>query len=310
MKCPKCQYISFDSGGRCRNCGYDFSLADDVASLDLPMADASAVDGPLQDFSLQDLDKVLAPPAPDSAPLVIPSPPPPSPSPTGELPLFKDRALPDDAPLVSPGAAPRPPLAVRRTTQPLGKPRGRKQDPAPPEPRLALETAEIPIVPERARGAAAPAAASDPNDDRTHAVSAGPGARLVAAAIDLLILGGIDLIVVYFTLKICDLPMAAAGTLPIAPLAAFFGLTNGGYFAAFVAAGGQTIGKMAAGIRVIPGDPVATATERVTAGHAIARAAAYLVSAVPIGLGFVPGFVGQDRRALHDRLADTRVVKA
>ena len=27
MKCPKCQYISFDSGDRCRNCGYDFSLA-------------------------------------------------------------------------------------------------------------------------------------------------------------------------------------------------------------------------------------------------------------------------------------------
>ena len=34
------------------------------------------------------------------------------------------------------------------------------------------------------------------------------------------------------------------------------------------------------------------------------------LSALPLGLGFVPAFVGQDRRALHDRLADTRVVKA
>ena len=27
MRCPKCQYISFDSGERCRNCGYEFSLS-------------------------------------------------------------------------------------------------------------------------------------------------------------------------------------------------------------------------------------------------------------------------------------------
>ena len=26
MKCPKCHYLGFDTGDRCRNCGYDFSL--------------------------------------------------------------------------------------------------------------------------------------------------------------------------------------------------------------------------------------------------------------------------------------------
>ena len=26
MKCPKCAYLGFDTGERCRNCGYDFSL--------------------------------------------------------------------------------------------------------------------------------------------------------------------------------------------------------------------------------------------------------------------------------------------
>jgi uncharacterized RDD family membrane protein YckC len=48
----------------------------------------------------------------------------------------------------------------------------------------------------------------------------------------------------------------------------------------------------------------------VTFGQSVVRAAGYLVSALPVGLGFLPAFFGQDRRALHDRLADTRVVKA
>ena len=42
MKCPKCQYFSFDSGDRCRNCGYDFSLALDLPPADHPRARASA----------------------------------------------------------------------------------------------------------------------------------------------------------------------------------------------------------------------------------------------------------------------------
>ena len=42
MKCPKCNYLSFEAGERCRNCGYDFSLSapppDDPAG-DLPLFD-------------------------------------------------------------------------------------------------------------------------------------------------------------------------------------------------------------------------------------------------------------------------------
>ena len=52
MKCPKCQYFSFDSGERCRNCGYDFSLALDLPPADLPIQDGSEPLGPLADFSL------------------------------------------------------------------------------------------------------------------------------------------------------------------------------------------------------------------------------------------------------------------
>jgi uncharacterized RDD family membrane protein YckC len=162
----------------------------------------------------------------------------------------------------------------------------------------------MPVVPDRATADAATAApplAGDP--------PAPLGARGLAAAIDLALIAGIDLAVVYFTLRMCNLTFADIRLLPPAPLLAFLLLMNGGYFAAFVAAAGQTLGKMAAGIRVVPGDPVAAPTERVPLGNAIVRAAAYLVSALPAGLGFLPAAMGNGR-ALHDRLADTRVIKA
>src|SRR6188768_403321 len=87
MKCPKCQYFSFDSGDRCRNCGYDFSLALDLPTPDLPIKDGTEAIGPFADFSLNE---------------------------TPNLPLFTGGGDPD-APLVTPGATPRAPLAVRRT---------------------------------------------------------------------------------------------------------------------------------------------------------------------------------------------------
>jgi uncharacterized RDD family membrane protein YckC len=64
---------------------------------------------------------------------------------------------------------------------------------------------------------------------------------------------------------------------------------------------------MAAGIKVVP---MNAEQGRVPLGHSVLRAAAYAISALPVGLGFLPALVGADRRAFHDRLADTRVVKA
>jgi uncharacterized RDD family membrane protein YckC len=308
MRCPKCQYISFDSGERCRNCGYDFSLSVDIDPVELPIQDGTEAIGPFSDFSLNDRetadmeddDASIAPmptPAVDAGERPI----------TGsfDLPLFKDRAATDDAPLVAPGAVPRAPLAVRRTSIAATKPRPRRDD---PNPQLALETAEMPIVPERT----APAPSGVEERGRSIAAPgtpASPIARLAAAAIDVVILGSIDATVLYFTLKICELSFAEINALPLAPFSAFLVLMNGAYFATFVAAGGQTIGKMATGIRVVHGAGGPDAIERVSLGHAIVRAAAYIVSAAPAGLGFLPALVG-DRRALHDRLADTRVVNA
>ena len=281
MKCPKCQYFSFDSGDRCRNCGYDFSLAQDLPPADLPIQDGTEPLGPFSDFSLND---------------------------TPNLPLFTSAGGDPDAPLVTPGATPRAPLAVRRTAPVAPRPKPRRETgriDRDPEPRLALDTADLAIVPE-----VAPAAVADTPVADTRAAVAPAGARLLGAAIDFVLVGGIDLVVVYFTLKICDLTFAQVLTLPMAPLLSFLVLLNGGYLSTFVAANGQTIGKMAAGTRVIPADPAAPPTERVTFGQAVVRAAGYLVSALPAGLGFLPAFFGEERRALHDRLADTRVVKA
>jgi uncharacterized RDD family membrane protein YckC len=282
MKCPKCQYISFDSGERCRNCGYDFSLALDLPAPDLPIQDGSEPIGPLADFTLREK-------APD----------------TGPLPLFR-RGDPD-APLVTPSATPRAPLAVRRGAPTAPRPRHRRAEPDP-EPRLALDTSDFAIVPDPPPAAAAPAPSAAPVSAHAH-VTASAGARLAGGAIDGSIIFAIDLAVVYFTLKICDLGFPQAAALPLAPLLAFLALLNGGYLATFIAAGGQTIGKMAAGTRVVPADPAAPPSERVSFGQAALRAAAYLASLLPFGLGFIPALFGEGR-AFHDRLADTRVVRA
>jgi uncharacterized RDD family membrane protein YckC len=309
MKCPKCQYISFDSGERCRNCGYDFSLSVDIEPVELPIHDGREAVGPLADFSLNESEASRESPEAIDAPIAsnlaaaesggrpIASP--------FDLPLFNERASRDDEPLVTPGATPRAPLAVRKTSAAAARPRPRRGD---ANPRLALDTAEVPVVPER------DVSSPEPQERvESAAVEAGslasPISRLGAAAIDVLILGGIDATVLYFTLRICELSFTEVGVLPLAPLSSFLLLMNGGYFAMFVAAGGQTIGKMAAGIRVVHGASETNTLERVSLGQAIVRAAGYLVSALPVGLGFLPAFLG-DRRALHDRLADTRVVKA
>jgi uncharacterized RDD family membrane protein YckC len=134
--------------------------------------------------------------------------------------------------------------------------------------------------------------------------SAGSFARACAALIDLAILLALDAGVLYFTLRVCRLSFAEVTVLPLAPLIAFFLLINGGYFVGFTASGGQTIGKMAASIKVIAEDGL-----EVVPSQALVRAMGYLVSLLSAGIGFVPGLVGPSRRALHDRLANTRVVR-
>jgi uncharacterized RDD family membrane protein YckC len=139
------------------------------------------------------------------------------------------------------------------------------------------------------------------------AAAASFGPRLLAALIDAGILSAIGSIVLYFTVRICGVPLSRIAVIPLIPFVSFLLLIAGGYFTLFTAAGGQTIGKMASGIRVVSID---FEHRRVPLGHSVLRAVAYVISALPAGIGFLPALVGADKRAIHDRLADTRVVKA
>jgi uncharacterized RDD family membrane protein YckC len=152
--------------------------------------------------------------------------------------------------------------------------------------------------------------ADHPDRRKTAPEAASPGARVLGAAVDGAMLGAIDLVVTFLTLKVCGFTVAELRLLPPIPLVSFLLLLNGGYFVAFTTAGGQTIGKMASHIRVVTAHVGRDGNHRVTLSIAIVRAAAYLVSILPAGLGFVPALVGSDRRAVHDRLADTLVIQA
>ena len=125
----------------------------------------------------------------------------------------------------------------------------------------------------------------------------------MASMVDLAIVLGIDAVVVYFTLRLCGLQVNELLRLPMVPLAAFLLLLNGGYFVAFTAVGGQSIGKMALGIQVVSQE-----SQPVTFGRATVRALVCLASALPFGLGFL-ALVGRNGRALHDRAARTRVTR-
>ena len=122
-------------------------------------------------------------------------------------------------------------------------------------------------------------------------------------SIDLLILAATDLIVVYLTMQICGISASELGILPKWPLLAFLLAQNGAYLVVFTA-GGQTLGKMAVGIKVVPH----RSQRSIDLAHALVRELVWLVLAVPAGLGFLTIF-SRGHRGLHDRFAGTRVVR-
>ena len=314
MRCPKCRYIGFEDHDRCRNCGYDFSLSQPAPALDLPIR-ASNTPTPLADLRLsvrrrRAASATLTPPGADT-PRLSGEPTPADADGLGglapfDLPLFNDHR--DDIPLVSGNTPPRTPLSVRRA--PI-TPRPRIVEPPAREPALEFpEPAESdPIDPGPEPAATAPAAHPRASGVVDTSEAASAGARLAGAAIDAAIIGGLDAVVLYFTLRLCQLPYTQVGALPVVPLGAFLLMLNGGYLTMFTAAGGQTIGKMVAGTRVVASTPSGRA-QRLPFGTALVRAGATIISIVLVGTGFFMALVRSDRRALHDAVADTRVINA
>jgi uncharacterized RDD family membrane protein YckC len=246
MKCPKCGYLGFEHLDRCRNCGYDFSLAEALVQ-----------------------------------------------NPPEDLPLFGP-PIPDDGPLITRQSPPRTPLAVRRATPEVL----RARTPLLRTPLLDLDPPSTALEPLSEQEGGDPGTA-EPIED------APMTARLTAIAIDGLVLAAIDATIVYLTMQICGIGVAELGLLPRGPLLAFLLAQNGAYLVAFTA-GGQTMGKMATGIKVV-------STERrgsLDLGRAFARELMWLLLAAPAGLGLLTTVFSRDHRGLHDRFAGTRVIRA
>jgi uncharacterized RDD family membrane protein YckC len=302
MKCSKCGYLGFESADRCRNCGYEFSLS---AEYDLPDLVIRRDDEPrdLDDFTL--VDAAIATPRPGgsaTAAAVMAEPRPVvRPAPSAAMPLFAP-GIDDDMPLITKPSPPRAPLSVRRSTPEMARPRS-TTSPKTSTSDLGLdvemlETQSVPrLFPsERAQVDVEPPA---------HYEDAGIARRLIAAALDSVILLAIDIVVIYFTMQICGISVAEFGLLPKAPLVVFLVVQNVGYLVAFTT-GGQTLGKMAAGIKVVSED----ADVALDLGCALKRTVVWLVLVFPAGLGFLSALFDRDHRGLHDLFAGTRVVRA
>jgi uncharacterized RDD family membrane protein YckC len=130
-----------------------------------------------------------------------------------------------------------------------------------------------------------------------------PGERAQAAALDLGLLFGLWSLVVYFASRAAH--VTVAGLLPswrylLAYLAAL-GLIYAGYFTGTT---GQTLGKIALGLRVVDsaGQPPGYL-------RALARALLGSVGILAAAAGLLPMVFDPARRAAHDRLLNTRVVR-
>jgi uncharacterized RDD family membrane protein YckC len=347
MKCPKCGYLGFETTDRCRNCQYDFSLSTPSSEPELTLRQDHGADSP-GDFEFPaikrqtdgltagalDLDRLFGDPEPANVAPVTPAaqavsgagpasaakshePLPDSTTALAATPeaaaLSNDdpvaaasiaadpNALPfDDAPLLPPRAA-RTPLAVRRATPEIPRNRPRTTRPVRAEaPLVFFDPAPAPAA-LKSSEAGELAAETIASLMRTPALAARVGAGLI----DLVLLAALYAGTLFLTLRIAGLQATWEDlrAIPLVPFAGFLLLLAFGYVAAFTVAGGQTIGKMLLKLRVIGDDG-----RPIDAAGGVLRAVGCMLVPATLGLSYVPALFSSDHRAIHDRLAGTRVV--
>ena len=263
MRCPRCHRVESSGVASCPGCGFEFTAVSGPGAGVDVRTDRVPI-GPLQDFELRR-------------------------PPSDRRPSPKARRRSAGRRTAASALRSRP-LSVRRTTPDI--PKFRAQDSA-----LPLEASRE-LAASRREVEPSPAAA-----DREERPDRLLGLRLAAGVLDAIILASINAAVIYLTLRMVDLAPAQADRLPIPPLTCFLLLFDATYCVTMTAYGGQTVGKMAARLRV-----EGRGGDAVSMVGALVRTLGYAVSIVPFGLGFVTLFL-RSGRALHDLLADTRVVR-
>ena len=138
------------------------------------------------------------------------------------------------------------------------------------------------------------------------------GARVIAFVIDLVLLESIHsflfLLLAINLIQITYIEPLAFLTFIISCLLTFFVrfvFLHMMYFTLFHAWSGQTIGKMIMGIRVVTND-----NEIACPSVAFLRWSGYILSFVPLAIGFLWAAVDKDQCAWHDRLSQTRVISS
>jgi uncharacterized RDD family membrane protein YckC len=127
--------------------------------------------------------------------------------------------------------------------------------------------------------------------------------RILAAGIDGGLLTVLYLVVGYFAAKVAQVQVfdLSRSALYLASFLLLLGLVYAGYF---TGSSGQTIGKSLTGLHVVD-----TSGHAPGVGVALLRAFVGLSGILLLSLGMLPMLFDPARRALHDRLFKTRVIK-
>ncbi|MFQ5792978.1 MAG: RDD family protein [Acidobacteriota bacterium] len=197
-----------------------------------------------------------------------------------------------------------------RVEQRLAKPRSRRlvhagevSIPSGAGSAMAVAAPELDTeLPELGQGEVQP---RGPVPDMEPVEPASPGQRILSGLIDMSFVSGVLSGLLYVTARLVQRPLTDFPPSAVAALGCVGSLLAVGYFLFFWSLSGQTLGNLLTGTRVVAldGRPLG-------AGRAALRVLGLVLSWLPLGVGFVGVWSDPKRRAWHDRLASTTVVRA
>ena len=137
---------------------------------------------------------------------------------------------------------------------------------------------------------------------------ASPGERVLSGLIDMTFVSLIQLTLFYLTTHLVAQRLGALPTSALVAMGLVGAVLAAGYFLFFWSLSGQTLGKLLTGGRVVDGRG-SSGGGALGASRAALRLVGAVVSAVPLGAGFLGLWTDTERRGWHDRLAGTKVVR-